>query len=258
MGMPRVRVWWGTTLRTNIESSGVPYSGAVADVAGTQRPNKAAIDDWAWFTGPSRYHPPLWYRAFEIGIAGILLVLTAPVVLFFALLVKLESPGPAFFRQQRMTTNRRPFGFIKLRTMYVDWERRFPSLSLADLPRQDPAEIRFKTPNDPRATPLGRWLRRTSIDELPNFWHVITGEMALVGPRPEIPQMLPHYRGAMLEKFSVRPGITGYAQIYGRGDLYFSRTVHYDLRYVQERSLAVDLRVLRQTIASVLLGRGAY
>ena len=187
-----------------------------------------------------------------------MLVVAAPVILAFAIAIKLESPGPAFFVQTRMSTNCRTFRFFKLRTMYVDWERRFPKLTLADLRSQDPARIRFKTPGDPRVTPLGHLLRRTSIDELANFWHVLTGDMTLVGPRPEVPELLLHYHGRMMEKFSVKPGITGYAQIHGRGDLTFLRTVQHDLRYVQERSLAVDLRVLRQTVASVLLGRGAY
>ena len=174
------------------------------------------------------------------------------------MLIRLESPGPAFFIQTRMTTNRRPFRFVKLRTMVADCDRRFPRLAPDRLPGTKSSEIRLQIPDDPRVTPLGRWLRRTSIDELPNFWHVLTGDMALVGPRPEITQMLPHYHGPMLEKFSVLPGITGYAQIHGRGDLDFAHTVALDLRYVQERSLTVDLRVMMRTVACVFLGRGAY
>ncbi len=241
-----------------IGSAAVVYSGAVASSAVVQRTSGAANGDWSWFAGPSPYRTPAWYRVMEIAVAATMLILTAPLLLAVAILIKLESAGPVVFVQKRLTASRRPFDFFKLRTMYSACDRRFPQLAPRQLPGRDTAQIRLQIPEDPRVTPLGRWLRRTSIDELPNFWHVITGDMALVGPRPEITQMLPHYRGAMLEKFSVRPGITGYAQIYGRGDLGFLETVVHDLQYVQERSLGVDLRTLMRTVLCVFTARGAY
>ncbi len=225
---------------------------------GAQTPGQVTLDDWSWFTGPSIYRTPIWYRCAEIAASLVALTLALPVILVVAILIKLESRGPAIFVQRRMTTGCRPFKFIKLRTMYTDCDQRFPELAPKQLQHQESSQIRLQIPDDPRVTPLGRWLRRTSIDELPNFWNVLTGDMALVGPRPEITEMLPHYKGAMLEKFSVRPGITGYAQILGRGELDFVQTVGHDLRYVQDRSLRVDLGILRDTIKSVFLCRGAF
>jgi len=118
--------------------------------------------------------------------------------------------------------------------------------------------LKFKNDNDPRVTPQGRWLRRLSVDELPNFWNVLTGDMALVGPRPEIPEMLPYYKGEMLEKFLVRPGVTGLAQISGRGRLGFYETVDLDVSYVRNRSFLLDLRIMARTVALIILRDGAF
>ncbi|MEQ1848165.1 MAG: sugar transferase, partial [Nitrospira sp.] len=119
-------------------------------------------------------------------------------------------------------------------------------------------DLKFKNDNDPRVTPQGRWLRRLSVDELPNFWNVLTGDMALVGPRPEIPEMLPYYKGEMLEKFLVRPGVTGLAQISGRGRLGFYETVDLDVSYVRNRSFLLDLRIMARTVALIILRDGAF
>jgi lipopolysaccharide/colanic/teichoic acid biosynthesis glycosyltransferase len=199
----------------------------------------------------------LSYAAFEVLFSAAVLILLAPVLLIVAVLIKLDSPGPVFFVQKRLTKGARPFDFIKFRTMYVDGDARFPQLSPGELQRQETAQLRLQRPDDPRVTRIGRWLRKTSIDELPNFWNVITRDMALVGPRPEMAEMLCHYRGADLAKFSVAPGITGYAQIYGRGDLTFLETLDYDLRYVKERSLKVDVLVLLHTVRCVFFCKGA-
>ena len=111
---------------------------------------------------------------------------------------------------------------------------------------------------DPRVTKEGDWMRRTTLDELPNFWNVLTGEMALVGPRPEIPEMLPYYRGEMLLKFSVRPGITGLAQISGRGRLSFRETVALDVKYVKQRSFWMDAKILLLTVYKIVVRDGAF
>jgi len=245
-------------MRARTALDGVGYREKRDSEVAARAPGQLSLDDWSWFAGASAYRTPIWYRCAEIAVSLTALIVALPVLLVVAFLIKLESRGPAVFVQRRMTTGCRPFKFIKLRTMYTDCDQRFPELAPKQLQHQDASQIRLQIPDDPRVTPLGRWLRRTSIDELPNFWNVLTGDMALVGPRPEITEMLPHYKGAMPEKFSVKSGITGYAQILGRGELDFVTTVGYDLQYVQERSLRVDLKIMRDTIKSVFLCRGAY
>jgi lipopolysaccharide/colanic/teichoic acid biosynthesis glycosyltransferase len=142
--------------------------------------------------------------------------------------------------------------------MYVDARERFPQLYAYRYSPDELLALKFKNDNDPRVTPQGRWLRRLSVDELPNFWNVLTGEMALVGPRPEIPEMLPYYKGEMLEKFLVRPGVTGLAQISGRGRLGFYETVDLDVSYVRNRSFLLDLRIMARTVALIILRDGAF
>jgi lipopolysaccharide/colanic/teichoic acid biosynthesis glycosyltransferase len=197
-------------------------------------------------------------RVFEIGFAIVALILTAPLMLVIAWIIKRDSPGPALFVQSRVGLGGKPFRFVKFRTLYADARTRFPELYRYQYSPGDLAELKFKIVDDPRVTPVGRWLRKTSLDELPNFWNVLTGDMALVGPRPEIPEMVPYYRGEMLRKFSVRPGVTGLAQVSGRGRLKFNDTVAYDLDYIERRSFAFDVRVLLKTVRMMLLGDGAF
>lgn len=196
--------------------------------------------------------------AIERVVALVVLVVALPVMLLIAVLVRLDSPGPALFRQPRVGRNGKIFHFYKFRTLYVDARERFPELYAYRFTPQQITEFHFKIPNDPRVTKMGRWLRQSTLDELPNFWNVVTGDMALVGPRPEIPEMLPYYHGAMLRKFDVRPGVTGLAQISGRGRLSFQQTVEYDLEYVQRRSLAFDVRIVLETLYSVIRRDGAF
>lgn len=202
---------------------------------------------------------PAWYqRAFEIVFA--LLVLTAgmPVMLLIALIIRLDSPGPVLFFQKRVGRGGKLFTFVKFRTLYADARERFPELYAYKYSAEELSELKFKVEPDPRVTRQGNWLRRTSLDELPNFWNVLTGEMALVGPRPEIPEMLPYYHDEMLLKFSVRPGVTGPAQIGGRGRLKFYETVERDLEYIRKRSFRYDLWVIYETIKKVLVQDGAF
>lgn len=201
---------------------------------------------------------PFAWRLAQWLLAAALLVATAPVMLVLAAVIRRDTPGPAIFRQPRVGRGGRLYRFAKFRTLYTDARERFPELYAY---RYDPDEVesmRFKVPDDPRVTPVGRWLRRTSLDELPNLWNVVTGEMALVGPRPEIPEMLPYYSEEGLSRFGVRPGITGLAEVSGRGDLTFRETERLDARYAREKSLALDLRILARTVGAVLRGRGAY
>lgn len=196
-------------------------------------------------------------RIFEVSFAFTALLFSLPVIAVLAILVRLDSPGPAFFRHQRITKGTRPFTFIKLRTHHVDSKERFPDLSAYEFSEEEVGDVHLQVSDDPRVTRFGCWLRQTSLDELPNFWHVLTGDMSLVGPRPEMMEMLPYYKGEMLEKFSVRPGITGLAQISGRGDLSFAETIEYDLSYVRNQSIKEDLRILWKTGRMILTCDGA-
>ena len=202
---------------------------------------------------------PAWYeRAFEIVFAATVLVLTLPVMLLIALIIRLDSPGPVLFFQKRVGKGGRLFTFVKFRTLYADARTRFPDLYAYKYTAEELSDLKFKVDEDPRVTRQGAWLRRTSLDELPNFWNVLTGDMALVGPRPEIPEMLTYYHDEMLLKFSVRPGVTGPAQIGGRGRLKFYETVERDLEYIRKRSFRYDLWVIYETIKKVLKQDGAF
>jgi len=197
-------------------------------------------------------------RVLEIIFAAFVLITGIPVMFIIGAIIKRGSPGPVVFRQNRVGIGRKPFPFIKFRTMYADARERYPELYAYRYSSQDMQEMKFKIEEDPRVTAQGEWLRKTSLDELPNFWNVITGDMALVGPRPEIPEMLPYYKGEMLDKFTVRPGVTGLAQISGRGRLGFYDTVDLDLEYVHNRSFMYDLKILLLTMKQVFLGDGAF
>jgi len=200
----------------------------------------------------------LAWRALEVVIAASMLLLCAPILLLTALIIRRGTPGPAIFFQHRIGLNRRPFTFVKFRTLYADARERFPELYAYRYSPGDLRALKFKVERDPRVTPQGQWLRRSTLDELPNFWCVLTGKMALVGPRPEIPEMLPYYRGEMLLKFTVKPGITGLAQISGRGRLGFYETVAYDVEYARRRSLALDLKILFKTLIKIVTRDGAF
>ncbi len=220
----------------------------------------------------------LSYRVLDIIVSSSVLVFSLPLMLVIALLIRLDSPGPALFWQTRMTKNRRllkvgtsdnkdrrgqrmtgrPFKFLKFRTMYIDARERFPELYRYDYDENVLMEFKFKVTNDPRVTRMGSWLRKTSLDELPNFWNVLTGDMTLVGPRPEIPEMSRYYEGEYLRKFDVNAGITGPAQVEGRGHLSFKETITHDLNYVKNRSIINDIKLLIKTIKAVVLGKGAF
>lgn len=201
---------------------------------------------------------PLSLRLVEIVVASSVLVLTSPLMLAMAILIRFGTPGRAIFRQTRVGMNLKPFKFVKFRTMYVDARQRFPELYEYKYSDDEISALKFKIVDDPRVTPQGKWMRKSTLDELPNFWNVLTGEMALVGPRPEIPEMLPYYSRSQLLKFTVRPGITGLAQISGRGYLSFQDTVNLDVEYVKRRSLLVDLKIFFFTVYKMVTQDGAF
>jgi len=197
-------------------------------------------------------------RALEVVIAAIALILTTPIMLVLAILIRRGTPGKAIFHQDRVGAGAQLFKFVKFRTLYVDARTRFPELYAYRYSQDELRELKFKVQKDPRVTPQGTWMRKSTLDELPNFWNVLRGDMALVGPRPEIPEMLPYYVGGMKRKFDVRPGITGLAQISGRGRLGFYETVAYDLEYVEKRSLLLDAKILFLTLVKIVTRDGAF
>ena len=197
-------------------------------------------------------------RGVDIAAALLGLLLLWPVMLAIAILIRLGTPGHAVFRQTRVGKGQRPFTFLKFRTLYADARERFPEMYAYRFTEEDLEKQTFKVREDPRVTPQGRWLRKTSLDELPNLWNLLKGDMTLVGPRPEIPEMLQYYRGEMLEVFRVRPGITGAAQVSGRGELSIAEAIRIDVKYLRRRTLWSDLAVIARTFLVVLRREGAY
>jgi exopolysaccharide biosynthesis polyprenyl glycosylphosphotransferase len=189
-------------------------------------------------------------RCFDVVGSLVLLGLTAPIMCAAAVAVKVTSPGPILFRQQRVGRHRRPFVIYKFRSMTVGTEER-RGRSDADGPL-------FKMHQDPRVTPVGRLLRRTSVDELPQLFNVLKGDMSLVGPRPFVPSESQHLVGAAERRFEVRPGLTGLWQVSGRSNLSFDDLMRLDYLYVASWSLWWDLRILWHTPREVLKGLGAY
>jgi lipopolysaccharide/colanic/teichoic acid biosynthesis glycosyltransferase len=188
-------------------------------------------------------------------LASLGLVLISPLLALIAIAVRLDSPGPVLFRQERVGRGGRRFTFWKFRGMYQDARKRFPGLYDYSYSQAEIQDLRFHPDQDPRVTRVGRFVRRTSLDELPNLINVVLGDMSLVGPRPEIPELLPYYGDAATEILSVRPGITSLAKLIGRDHLSFQETLALDRRYIRERSLALDLRLLFGTAVLVLTGR---
>lgn len=228
------------------------------------------------------------YRSFEFVLSLLALLLSLPLLALQVLIIKLDSPGPALFFQTRYgrskimrgadlagRTDLMPasghfeaerlywvpttFRFVKFRTMHVDAKQRFPSLYTYEFDSHDAFRAGFyKLDDDPRVTRAGRWLRRLTVDELPNLWSVLTGKIGLVGPRPENPVYLPYYSAEEMKKFTVRPGITGLAVVNGRGTLCIGGQIDWDLAYVRQRSIGLDLKTLLLTAWLVVVRKGAF
>ncbi|MGK2956234.1 MAG: sugar transferase [Solirubrobacterales bacterium] len=181
-------------------------------------------------------------RPLEVFLSLIALVLSAPVTIFASIMVRLEGGGSAIYRQRRVGKDGVEFEMLKLRTMK---------------PGSDPVGVgTIVGRDDPRVTRVGRWLRRTSLDELPNLINVLRGEMALVGPRPTIPAQVADYTESQHRRHEVRPGITGWAQVQGRAGIPWDERIELDVEYVDNRSLRLDLDILRRTIWLAATGKG--
>jgi lipopolysaccharide/colanic/teichoic acid biosynthesis glycosyltransferase len=227
------------------------------------------------------------YRIAEIVVSFVALVVSLPIMLVVALIVKIDSPGPVLFFQRRLSRSKlvlgkklmkddryvivdpnfapdkkywvpKVFWFVKFRTMSTNAKELFPHLYDYNFTEEQVEHIQFKVEDDPRITRAGKWLRRSTLDELPNFLNVLTGDMRLVGPRPEIPEMLRNYKPHQMRKFTVKPGITGLPQINGRGRLSFQKTVAYDLEYVDNKSVLLDLKILFMTVWRIVTRHGAF
>jgi len=203
--------------------------------------------------GARRVVKDLWERA----AALLALVLLSPLLAVVAVAIRLDSAGPAFFRQTRVGRHGRPFTMVKYRTMCVDAEQRLADLQAVAAAAQ-PGHVLFKLQADPRITRVGRILRRYSLDELPQLLNVVRGEMALVGPRPALPSELERYDEDPYRRLVVTPGLTGLWQVSGRSDLSWEESVRLDLDYVDNWSLGLDLVILLRTVGAVFRHTGAY
>jgi len=226
-------------------------------------------------------------RLIDISVSLVVIFLTWPFIIAIAMYIRKKSPGTVLFRQTRVKMNRRkgcdsekglysnqgdkevkqdrrkidsfgePFAFYKLRTMYADAKERFPELYAYDHDDEEIQNLKFKIRNDPRVPKGIEWLRKSSLDELPNFINVLFGDMSLVGPRPDIPEMVKYYTDEQRIKLDVKPGITGLAQVEGRGDLLFQETLKYDVEYVKNQSLLLDLKIILKTVVIFFKGSEA-
>jgi exopolysaccharide production protein ExoY len=219
----------------------------------------------------------------EFVFALIILIISLPLMALLTIVIRIDSPGPAIFRQMRIGKDYRvngqgissdcemycrerrkrdlggrPFTFYKFRTMVVDAKKRFPELYSYQYSPEELKALYFKVPEDPRLTRFGKHLRKTTLDELPNLFNVLKGDMSLIGPRPDIPEMLQYYEERHRKKFSVKPGITGLAQVNGRGLLTFPKTLEADVEYVERKNLWLDLRIILKTIKVTLFRIGAF
>jgi exopolysaccharide biosynthesis WecB/TagA/CpsF family protein len=193
-------------------------------------------------------------RAIDVCAASCTMLLLSPLFLLTSLAIRLESEGPIFFAQTRVGMNGNRFKMYKFRSMYIDAEKRRAQL----LAQSERPGAHFKMKHDPRITKVGRFIRKFSIDELPQLWNVINGTMSLVGPRPNLETEVEQYKLYELGRLAVKPGITCFWQVSGRADLPWERQVELDLNYVHQRSLKTDLHLMLRTIPAVIGGKGAY
>ncbi|MFO1060333.1 MAG: WecB/TagA/CpsF family glycosyltransferase [Dongiaceae bacterium] len=195
-------------------------------------------------------------RGLDVAVAGGALLALAPALAALAVAVRLDSQGPALFRQTRVGENGRTFTLYKFRSMYVDAEARRAALQAQN--QHGEAGVTFKMKRDPRITRVGRWLRRFSLDEVPQLWNVLKGDMSLVGSRPPLPSEVARYTPAQWARLAGRPGLTGLWQVSGRAEIPFERQVEMDVDYLRRRTILLDLAILLRTVPAVLGGRGAY
>ena len=242
----------GTSLRSDRTRA-----GSAAERSALRNPVAVAADVGVivpWSAASDTLYCRYGKRAFDVFVSAIALVLALPILAAAAVLIRLDTPGPVFYSARRLGRNGVPFRFYKLRSMYNgahESKRRLLHLNEVDGPV-------FKLANDPRVTRAGRWLRRTSLDELPQLFNVLRGDMSLVGPRPPIPEEVEKYEPWQRRRLDVKPGITCLWQISGRSKLGFNEWMRLDLEYIKHRSFRLDIKILLRTIPAVLSQEGAY
>lgn len=194
-------------------------------------------------------------RGFDLAVGGLMTLFALPILLPVAIAIKLSSPGPVFYKQKRVGEGGRLFDMYKFRSMVVNADKHEHTLLKRDA---EGRLVHEKTKDDPRVTRIGRFIRRTSIDELPQLLNILKGDMSLVGPRPELPSLVEHYEMWQRRRFAVPQGLTGWWQVNGRSDKPTHMKVEDDLYYIQNYSLLLDLQIMLKTVWVVLHGRGAY
>jgi lipopolysaccharide/colanic/teichoic acid biosynthesis glycosyltransferase len=222
--------------------------------SGTSRRYRFWIKKYAWtlVVGGAKFLK----RTLDIVVAGAMLILLAPVFAFVALSIKLTDRGPVLFWQKRVGQWGREFPFPKFRSMVTNAEKLKDQLLAAN--QHGAAGVTFKMKRDPRVTWIGRIIRKLSIDELPQLWCVLKGDMSLVGPRPPVPREVALYTLADRRRLDVTPGLTCIWQVSGRGDIPFPQQVQLDIQYIESQSFWFDIKLLLATVPAVLLGKGAY
>jgi exopolysaccharide biosynthesis polyprenyl glycosylphosphotransferase len=246
-------------LSWELEGTGVDLvvAPALLDVAGLRSGARPAIDlPFVHIEEPELSGPRQMLKAgVEWVLAATALLIVAPFMVLIFLAIRLDSPGPVLFRQKRVGRRNAEFEVFKLRTMHADAESLLESLREANVNADG---LLFKMRDDPRVTRVGRYLRRWSIDEIPQLWNVVRGDMALVGPRPPLPSEVSQYDREIARRLLVRPGITGLWQVSGRSDLSWEDSVRLDLYYVERWSLALDALIIWKTLFAVVERKGAY
>lgn len=215
---------------------------------------RARRDRFVWLWSTRRF--ALLKRLMDLALVLPAMLILAPLFLIFALAIKFHDRGPVLHWQQRVGLHGRTFRFPKFRSMRVDAEAVRAALVASNQHGSD--GVTFKMKRDPRITPVGRFIRRASIDELPQLWCVLRGDMSLVGPRPPLPSEVARYTMLERQRLSVTPGLTCIWQVNGRSEIPFPQQVRMDIDYIQHRSMGADLKLLAKTLPAVIRGRGAY
>ena len=235
-----------------------PQIAGSAPVGARNRPESSRVQRWDAGSKSPLPVTPVRYaaakRAMDLVISLAAILILSPLLLLIALLVKFTSKGPVIFRQQRSGLGGREFTCLKFRSMCVDAEQKRAAIAHLN----EASGPVFKIKNDPRVTPVGRVIRKLSLDELPQLFNVLRGEMSIVGPRPPLPSEVAEYSEREQRRLSVKPGITCIWQISGRSDVSFDRWVELDLEYIDTMSFWNDVKIFFRTFPAVLLARGAH